>query len=39
MKSVTKQFKKIPAIDEESDLLPAPPFSRGDALEEIGAPS
>jgi hypothetical protein len=39
MRLVTKQFKKIPAIEEESELFPAARFSRGDAWGAIEDPS
>jgi hypothetical protein len=36
---VTKQFKRVPAIEEDSELPPAAPFPRGDALGVIEDPS
>jgi hypothetical protein len=36
---VTKQLRKIPAIEEESELPPVAVFSRGDALGVIKDPS
>ena len=36
---VTKQFKRFPAIEAESELPPVIPFPRGDALGAIEDPS